>query len=73
MFISCNESVSLQLYLFQERSVDYDYVYAIWKELEHLELPVTGSNSELMLIVAGILLTGTGVILLIRKRKSRKL
>lgn len=46
-------------------------VYAIWKELEHLKLPVTGSNSELMLIVAGILLTGTGAILLIRKRKHK--
>lgn len=47
-------------------------VYAVWQELEHLELPVTGSNSELMLIVAGILLTGTGTILLIRKKKVIK-
>lgn len=46
-------------------------VYAIWKELEHLELPVTGSNSELIFTVIGILFTGTGVILLIQKKKFK--
>ena len=46
-------------------------VYAIWKELEHLKLPVTGSNSELIFIVIGILLTSTGVMLLIKKKKFK--